>query len=237
MANMITLKEQDVKLLEHVDSKVSDKYVPIFTSELMKLLEPEYKFEDGVRIKGTTTAHFVDLKNEDGDTIRIYNSFDRTMALRIDMVSEGIAIPLGIDKLIHIGQKAKNFQEEFKEAKADILAAVIVAKTFKEYLEKTVATEDIAKEITNSIFVHGNGKEQNLGITEFINYTDLLLNQNISLKKYINLSIRSYQLGEYSYVKDGKKMNGRPKTSVLGRVHLENRLIQTLNEKFPEYFL
>ena len=237
MANIITLEEGDVKLLEHVDARVSDKYVPIFTSELMKLLKPEFEFVDGSRISKTSTAHYINLKNKNDDTIRIYNSFDRSMALRIGMVSEGISIPLGIDRLIHIGQKARDFQEEFKEAKADILEAVTTAKAFKEYLEKTVATADIAKAITTSIFTHGAGKKQNLGISEFINYTDLLLDKNISLKKYINLSIRSYQLGEYSYVKDGVKMNGRPKPSLMGRIHLENRLIKTLQEKFPEYFL
>jgi len=234
---MTKLTKEGITLLEHVDAKVSDKYVPIFTSELIKLLEPEFQFIDGTRIKGTSTAHFINLENDTGDKIRIYNSFDRTMALRVDMVSDGIAIPLGVDRLVHIGAKAKSFQDEFAEAKQDILDAVVVARTFKDHMVNTVATPEIAKAITKAIFVFGNGKDQNKGVTEVVNYTDILLDQNISLARYINLSIRSYLTGEYNYTKDGLKLNGRPKNSVLGRIHLENRLVKTLQGQFPEYFL
>jgi len=233
---LTTLNKEEVKLIEHVNENVSDKYVPIFTSELIDLLEPEFQFDSGMRVKQTETGHYVDLKKAN-DTIRIYNSFDRSMALRVHLVSDGISIPLGIDRLIHRGEKASNFQEEFKAAKQDILDAVIVAKTFKDHLDNTIATKEIAKAITESIFVMGSRKKDNKDITDIVNYADLLLDQNISVSKYINISIRSYLKGEYNYTKNDVKMSGKPKRSVLGIIHLENRLVKTLEEKFPEYFL
>ena len=230
------LEKDEIKLLEHVDKNVSDKYVPIFTTDIMALLEPEFTFEYGLQITPASSAHFVSLKNDDTN-IRVYNSFDRSMALRIDMVADGISIPLGIEKLIHIGQKAKNFQEEFNLAKQDILDAVVTAKVFTAHLQNTKATKEIAAEITKSIFVHGKGSARNKGITKINNYTDLLLEKGITLSKYINLSIRSFLTGEYTYIKDGKKINGKSKRSLVYKLHLENRLIKTLQEKFPEFFL
>ena len=56
----------DIKNIEIVTG-VSEKYVPIYTSELVKTLEPEFKLESGYAFgygnKGNTgsSKHYVDL--------------------------------------------------------------------------------------------------------------------------------------------------------------------------------
>jgi len=227
---------EDVKMIETVSKRVSKKYVPIMSTELIALMEPEFKFVGGTQIRKGSTKHYIDLDSGD-DHLRIYNSYDRTMALRVNLVSDGMVIPLGVDRLVHIGQKAKDFTVEFTEAKDEIKEAIKTAKLTDFFLKDNVITVELAKTLTEAIFQHGTGKKINQGITDIRNFTDILIDQKISIKKYITLSVRAFLTGEYTYIKNGKKLNGRKKEGIMRKVKIENRVIKALTDEYPEYFL
>ena len=74
-------------------------------------------------------------------------------------------------------------------------------------------------------------------VTYIRNFTDILIDQKISIKKYITLSVRAFLTGEYTYIKNGKKLNGRKKEGIMRKVKIENRVIKALTDEYPEYFL
>ena len=225
----------ELRSIEKVHPSVSKKYVPIYTSDIVEILHPEFRYVHGVQFVKGLTRHYVDLMNKEGDTIRIYNSYDRTLALRVNYITAdaGVSIDLGIDRLVHIGSKAKDFTDDLSDAKEAIINGVKNAKFIMHKLTNTLVTENMAKEISDIIFV----KELNKNVQEYTNYVDILLEKNIDLKKYIDMSIHNYIEGEYTFVKDGVKHNGRKIRSVLRKVRLENKIMKYIKENFPEYFL
>jgi len=226
------LTVEDVAKYENISGGASDKYVPIYTTDLINMLAPEFKFDHGEQVLGRSNAHYVDLVNDEGDRIRILNSFDRSLALRISLVSEGVLIPLGVERLVHIGTKAKGFTDEVAESRQEIFEAVAVAKKFEMFLKNTPITEDVAKDISREIFTHGKDAKK---ITEIVNYVDLI--DGLDIQRYINLSIRGFLTGNYTYMKDAVKAVGKKKNSVLGRIQIENRIVALFTAKYPEYFL
>jgi hypothetical protein len=55
--------------------------------------------------------------------------------------------------------------------------------------------------------------------------------------QYVNLSVKGYETGNYTYMKEGKKFVGKKKNSVLGRIQIENEIVSLFSTKYPEYFL
>ena len=227
----------DVKAIENVSENVSERYVPIYSTELIEALAPEFEFQNGLKFRPGSNAHYIDFKGRDGEHLRIYNSYDRSMAIRVDMISEGVSIPLGIDRLIHLGKKAEHFKEDFTEAKKDIIEAVATGQEIDMFLKNTVAVAPITEKITKAVFKIGRTKEQEAKITEVNNYTDLLLEKGISLKVYLNKTINSFIKGEYTYISDGVKRNGTRRDSMLQKLQCENRVMTLLKEENIEVFL
>lgn len=226
-----TIKE--IKAFEVVSSKCSESYVPIYSSDIVKVLAPEFEMISGSRLRGGTSAHFIDFEHE-GETIRIYNSFDRKVAFRANLISEGFVIDLGIDRLIHRGQRAKTMITDLTELKPEILKAVKTAKTIRAKFDKEVVDVHIAKEISDLIFAKFIKKE---GFQEYVNYADILIPKQVSIKTYITTSINKYLQGDYTITNNGVKRNGKPANATLAKVKIQNRLVKYLSDNFPEYFL
>jgi len=226
-----TLK--DVKALEVVSSNVSDKYVPIYTSELIKILQPEFQFEQGVSLSRKTSQHYVDLTHGE-DTLRIFNSYDRTFALRMAYVGTGIPVDLGVDRLIHIGKKAKTFIEDTKTHKDEIVDAIKTAKKIDTYLGVNKVIPKMAKGISDIIFNNITSKE---GFQSYVNYIDLLVPKGLTIKSYINQSIIKYNNGDYNYTVAGTKKTGLKKGSAFNKIVLEKQIMDFLTDEYIELMI
>jgi hypothetical protein len=237
------LTKANLESVEQVSGKLSDKYVPIKTSELVKALEPEYQFTDGYRFAGNgSTRHYVDLKSDD-TTIRIYNSFDGSLALRAYITSGGLQFSLFKDtRVIHRGQGALEVYN-VQEVKEQILNAVPVAQEMINKLSTMDVTEEIQEIVNEAVF-----KEQKARIkydAEFVNYVDeakKMLEENgktMSTYAYINRTINNYLKGDYGVkYKDKNTLRaGRPIKSPYSRITLVSVVEKALTEKMPEYFI
>lgn len=223
----------ELKRIEKVSPKVSDKYIPVFSSEIISNLTPEFTFRYARQFGKGCSSHYVELINSNSDIIRIFNSYDRSRALSVYLISDGFGIDLGIDRLIHIGKKAKDFNTSIQDAKEEIIENINTAKIISIKLESEKITQELGKEISNIIYANDIKRK---GFQSYTNYVDHLI-PDISIKRYITMSIKEFMDGEYTYLLDGKKRNGRRKTSIFNKIFTENKIIKLLKEKYPEYFL
>jgi len=233
----------ELKVLEHVDARASEKYVAIYSTELIKLLAPEFTFVEAFqlvpnRVGKIRSAHYFDMISADGNShLRFFNSYDRSLALRVSLVADGIMIPLGVDRLVHIGHRAQSFTEDIVDIKKEMLEAAKVAKNINNFMTATPATEDIAKVISKTILFSSLPTKEQKRVTEINNFTELLLEKGISLKDYMKKSINSFLRGDFVILMDGKKVNSRQRRNIPLRLKIENRVMRVLEAEYPEVFL
>ncbi len=225
----------EIKAFEIVSDKVSDKYVPIYSTDLIEILSPEFELVQAKRTTTSLTSHFVDMVNKDGDRLRIYNSYDGTLAFRMSLFTGTYGIDLGTDRVIHRGKTAKSLKTILEESKQDILNSVKTAKKIKTKLSELDVDKETAKNISNTVFLH---RTKQKGFEKYTNYVDILVEKtNISIDKYINMTVDKYINGDYTYVENGKKKNGRKANSTLLKIRIENSIISNLMSEYPECFL
>jgi len=241
---------KDVKAVEKVDANVSKRYVPIYTTTLIKALSPEFEFVGGLKFGKNTTRHYVDLVNKNGDRIRVYNSFDRTAAFRVYLISDDIQFNLiDNDRVIHVGDKAKSL-EDIKDVKEAIVNAIPNIKTLKTKLQNQNIKVDseIAQYIRDAVSKDAlyhykrSKKDENY---EFVNYTDTVVEKanekgnTISIYNYINLSIKNFIDGNFGYknTKTGIIHGGRKVNSALNKATILNNISKVIEEKLPEYLI
>ncbi len=222
---------------EIVSPNVSEKYVPIFTSDIIEILAPEFEFDYGLRFVTGSTKHFVDLVSDEG-ILRIYNSYDRTLAFRMSYIADGMSVDLGVDRVIHMGQNAKELVEKIRDHKDDILTAFATAKLIVSKLSDTPITKELAEKISDEIFYWDTKKK---GFQGYDNFIDMFLAEDskveLSVFTYIQRSIKEYLDGNYTYVINGTKKNGRKTKAILTKVYMEKRILNVLEEEFLEYFI
>jgi hypothetical protein len=231
----------EAKAFEKVSPTLSKQYVPIWTSDVIEILSPEFTFKGGARMGKSTSCHYVDLESKDG-TIRLYNSYNGQWALSANYVSGDVVINLNINRLIHRGEKAENFIDNLKEAKEDIINAVPAAKAVAKKLQFEDVTPKLQTLISDIIF---EGKSKTPGFVRYNNYTDIVVEErsnsktegNVSVAGYIKSSIKNYFEGMYSIEGVKGKRLGRPHKNSMLRVHFQNKIIKMLQEEAPEYFL
>ncbi len=234
----------DVKSFEVVSPRLSKQYVPIWTSDVIKILEPEFTLVTGAKAGGTSSCHYVDLKSKDG-MIRLYNSYNGWWALSANYVTDDVVINLNIDRLIHRGSKASSFLLDLKEAKEDIINAVPAAKMVARKLNDAPVTHELQTKISDIIFAV-ESKRKNF--VKYNNYTDIVVDNRkanteigegteVSVSGYIKSSINNYFKGMYSIESTKGKRLGRPHKNAMLRVRFQNKIIKMLQDETPEYFL
>jgi len=223
----------EIERIENIDPRNSKKYVPIYTSQLIKILEPEYKLVYAQKLFNATSAHFAvltDGKNE----IKIYNSYDRSLAFRMTLnVEDNFNIDLGMNRIVHIGQNAKDIQENVQLNKQDILDSIDNKKVIINALRGIKIDKELARIISDIIF---KSVSQKKGFQGYTNYVDILIGK-VDIIGYINQSIQKFIDGDYTITVNGKKSNGRKKSSVLVKAHIEIGIVKALINQFPEYFI
>ena len=223
----------DVKKIENISGNVSEKYVPIFTSDVIDIMEPDFIFVGGVKWHKNTTQHYIEMKRGN-DFIRIYNSFDRTAAFRMFYKGE-ISIDLGIDKLVHRGKKAASFKDVLEESKEEIVEAIDRTKNGIAQLGQIQVTLELQKKISDVIFGKYLKKK---GFQEYTNYVDSIVEQKgMSVLSYIKSTIANYNKGLYTVTIKGVKKEGREKKSLFTKLKLEGKVNKFLLSEYPELFL
>ncbi len=235
MKNIVrTLTLEELKQIEVVSPNVSDKYVPIYTSDIIEILKPEFEFIEACQFVKGTNKHYADLINKDGDIIRIYNSYDRKLALSVSLVSDNINIDLGINRLIHIGGKAKEFTKLLEETKDDINESITTTKIAMAKFKTIPMSDKYTKIISDAVFYKEVNKKD---FVSYTNYTDLLIKNKISVYEYIRISIDNFYEGNYTITYGDKKSKGRSTNSTLRKLKVENKVMKVLTINFPEFFL
>jgi len=241
-----------IKMFE-TPTGVSDKYIPIYTSELIKFLEPEFNFESGIKIG--KTSHYIDLiKFDKSERIRIYNSFDGSLALRIYLISDDLHLNIiDNDRIIHRGERAKNItaqnEKTLQEIKDSILSIIPNTKMLVSNLKniKIDINSEIVKEIKKVFTECKLSKQYKQGKThfEFVNYVDIIAkkakenNNPLSIYQYINLNLKNFFDGNYGIkdIKTGNVKSGRKMNSAFGKLIIINKINKMIIEKLPEYYI
>lgn len=223
----------DVRAIEEISPYVSEKYVPIYTSNIIEVLEPEFKFEYGYKWYATTSQHYVELKHGE-DTVRIYNSFDRSAAFRMFLQGD-VSIDLGVDRLVHIGAKAASFKDDLLASKETIIDAIKKAKEGIAQLGGIQVNSELQKEISDAIFSDEIKKK---GFQSYTNLVDVIVEQKgLTVLGYIKSSISNYIKGNYSVTNSGTKKTGNEKRAAFTKIQLESKVNKFLIAKYPELFL
>jgi hypothetical protein len=256
---------KEVQAIEKVSPKVSERYVPIYTTELIEALAPEFEFVQGYKFgRGTGSKHYITLKNKDNDCIRIYNSFDASLAFRAYLVSDDIQFSIvDENRVIHTGDKARSLgdKDHIQEIKEAIIKAIPNTKLLSSKLKDTEIDLDseIADKIKEAIskykmyhYIRSKKRtkkaEKDVDVDvdyEFVNYTDDVVKKlqdagkNISIYSYINLSIKNFLQGNYG-IKNTKTQvvsSGNPVKSVTNRIIITNNVAKVLEKDYFEYLI
>ena len=235
MAKVIYLESiEDVKSFQVVSSKASEKYVPIFSSDIIEALAPEFTFVGGYKPLPADTIHYLDFENENKDTIRVYNSYNRNLALRMTARVDGFSVDLGLDRLIHRGKKAAEFKADLVESKEFLISKIENAKVLAAHLTDTKITKKLATDISNVIFERITKRK---GFQGYTNYIDILVPKGISVKAYIVQSINKFLDGDFTYTISGVKKNGTKVGSVFSKIKLEHSVMDLITEEYMEFLL
>jgi len=233
--NAVFTDIKTLKSFEHVSSKVSAKYVPIYTSEVIKALEPEFTFIEGMRYNNYKTMHSVYLENDLGDKITIDNSYDRTRAFGFRFHSDGLAIPLNLDRQIHIGQHAQELADNLIVDKQALVDAIQNAKNVVQVLRDTPITQGFKDEIISVIFkkvIERNGFKA-LDIVIADSYDNFY--------SFIVTAVARYLKGDYTVTMDvdGREVTrkGHVIKSRFQRLYVTNDVYGYLEEERPEVFV
>ncbi len=228
----------ELKAFEKVDAKVSAKYVPIYTSAVIEAMSPEFTLDYGQKIFKTWSAHYAMLNNKAGDTIKITNSFDRKWAFGFQLITkEGFTVRVGLDRIVHIGSKAKEFNETFKDQKEDILKAIKNAATFATTLKNTKVQPALQEKITSIVFRKSIATK---GFQTLTNDADVLqenAKNGMSVTGYILATLKAFEKGNYTVTNQGTKKVGGKTKSVFNRTQTESLLMDLIEDEFIEYLL
>jgi len=228
---------EELEAFEVIAGNVSEKYVPIYTSEIIKILEPEFKFVSGEKYYNFNSAHTVFLENTDGTKIAISNSYDRTRAFSAFLVHDEIRIPLNLDRQIHLGGEAALLTENFRENKNEFFIAIEHAKRVVKNLQDTEIPEDLKEEIVDIVYAIPKGRKAFIEL-------DLIIADNYkSVYSFINTCISRYISGEYNLVLEAKNKDGElirkgsKLTSRFVKLQVTNAIYTHLFKTMPELFI
>jgi hypothetical protein len=226
---------EDLKKLEVVSSNVSEKYVPIYTSQIIEELSPEFEFVRATKYFPGGTRHEAVLRttlfNENGDFILIENSYDRSRSFRLSFLNNGILIPLNLEKIVHRGENAQNLANDLLVNKDEVLAALENAKKIVAYFKSTKISKKLKKEIFEIVFEKHLEKRYEVDVTIADSYDTIF--------KYIETIVDRYINGEYfiankstNKIRKGTKIKSR-----FTQMNLTNKIYKYLKDNFPAIFI
>jgi len=213
---------EDISTLKKWEDRIeeSDSYIPIRTTDIIEKLGYEvltiYSF--------SKTYHGVTLYDDEINRILIENSYKKERAFRLSLYSNGMFIPLGLEKIIHRGERAKTFSEIDK---VELSEAIKSRKNAIEKMKKVPVSELVEKEIMNVIF----GKRE----------IDLKEDENNlrrdNLADFIEDVLDIYSTGNYFIIKKDKIRKGRAKRNISYLLSLSTKLYKSIYKNYPFIFI
>ena len=150
-----------------------------------------------------------------------------------DSHGSGFGTPLNIDRIVHKGERPKNFVEGLEEVKQDIINSIETANILRTELSnlKIRHFPKLAKEIQDIIF---EDKSENL----VGNPISEELYNRISVYGYILVLYRKLNDGDYKYIsKKGRIRKGRKHYNPFKELVSNRKILKTLESEFPELFV
>jgi len=225
-------KVEDLKSFEKISQYVSEQYVPLYTSEIVKELEGSFEFESAVRYCDSGTMHSVTLVNREGDRIHIDNSYDRSRAFSLRFTDGQITIPLDLDKVVHRGTNAKELIDNIHRDKNSIVEALQDAKTTVLNLKETKITKEFKEAIIAVIF-------KDVLVSKEVDIT--IADSYDTFYEYIHTVTDRFLKGEYHTVGRNDKSDmirkGRVIKSRFRRLDVTLKVYKFLKSNVPELFI
>jgi len=217
------MKRVDIDVIKRMEKNAvaTNSYVPIKTSEVLKLLSPEFSYY-AINIM-SRTYHTASLHRGE-DYLILENSFNRERAFRLSLYINGMFIPLGLERIIHRGERAESLNTLNSK---EIISLVDNHKEALSKLNNIKVTEKIKNRVIKIIF--GN-REINLKDQENdISYDNL--------SDFLDKVLMVYKDGNYIIIKGNKIRKGRRKKNIRYLFNLSNKLYKNLKEEFPFIFI
>lgn len=213
---------EDIKNLENVSSRVSEKYVPIKTSALVDHLK-DFHFTKGSKYRRGSSAHWVKMNPKKSSDINVYieNSFDRTLSFRVRFEYENFIF--GKIRQNHIGQNAIDIRENFKDFTKSYSQALDTFEIMSNRSLSINEMESIAEIIITTrgnVFKNVQGIEYSGSMLQFI--VKLMNDVKEGELQYFN---RKGQLKQLRKIKSQMKM-----------IDISSKLWKYISNKYPELY-
>lgn len=217
------MKVVELDYIEKLEKLTNEtkSYVPIRTSEIIEMLKSE--FDVGVIHSISRTYHTVNF-HRGNDTIVLENSYRKERAFMLSLFVGGMYIPLGLDRVIHRGERAHEVNQLDAET---IIEAIDSRKSSVAKMKEAPVTKVIEDRIMKMIF--GN-KEIDLKETE--NELD-----RSNLFNFLERVLLIHRAGNYLIIKGDKVRKGRERKNMRYLINLSNKLYKTIKEEYPFIFI
>ena len=224
---------KELEYFEKISPKCSDKYVPIYTSKLVKELSKSFKFDFAGRYYKGLNSHFAVLSK--GNDIKLYieNSFDRSLSLRVSFKYNRFVF--GFVKQVHLGESAQAISEHYSEISSlyDNATTVIDSLTrMKLTQEDQLNILELAFKARNISLKRVNNIKQyldaNCNAIEFIeSVLDLIENGGIEVK---DTKLQKGLVG-------GKTRFTKPSKNSYLKIRISKKIYEYLKDAYVELYI
>jgi len=220
---------KELEKYERISSSCSKKYVPIFSTKLVESLEPEFKYlgvQPYSRTGNNGSRHYITMKKNDSIELRIENSFDRTLALRISFVYKNFVF--GFVRQVHIGQNALSISQTNEISD--------IYKKATDYVQKLTSIK--FTKIEQMQIIQIAAKERGISIARLSNPTQYL-NEDLNAMEFIeNVLEMVYNRGvEYISTKTDSTKLSKPMNNDFTKMKVSKKVYSFLDKVYPELSL
>jgi len=224
---------EDLKTFERISNKVSKKYVPILSSDIIDALAPEFSFVGGTKFYKYSTSHNIRLYNAELDTEIVFeNSYDRSRALVFSVVVDGVFLPINIDRIVHIGQYAKAFVSDTVVNKEAIIEGIKNTTDLVVTLKETKATKEFKTAIEGYVFGIQSKRKGFQGYK-----LNIASRYKKNVYDYATRLTNDFLEGNYTVTINGVEKQGTRNGDKFERTRISNKIVKFLKEEYIEIFV
>jgi len=231
MKTLTSIKE--LEYFEKISPKCSEKYIPIYTSKLVKELQKGFTFNYASQYRQSINAHYVIMSKGNDVKLFIENSFDRSRSLRISFQYNRFVF--GFNSQIHLGESAKAISEHYDQI-ADLYSS---SAKVVDALTRIKFSKDEQLDILKIML-----KYKNISLKRLHNI-EQYLDTNLTAIEYIDRIIDLYENGGLQ-VKDVKMTKGliggkiretKGSKNTFSKVCLSKNIYDYIKEQYIEFYL
>lgn len=217
-----TTNKEEVKDFEKVSSSLSEKYVPMKTSEYIATFEPMFEFSKARQYRKGSSAHYVELNKGEDINVYIENSFDGTLSMRIAFRFQDFIF--GKVRQIHKGIPAVNMNSN----KSDIVKLYDQASRTTDSMRETDFTKE-EKDMICEVALAVKSKK-----SKFVKGITYDTKNGLDFVVTLLSDIREGNL-EYKTAKGWRPL--RETKSQMTMVEISNAIWGVIHKKFPEFYI